>query len=168
MNRYTLTEETRALMREAWGDDLDVAIQMHEYTARTFDRDVNELALAVLARGQQSINQFRAECQCLPPLQRWTEAESCTDMQSAADQSGGGPHGNFGSCGESAQNTCPDWGSEEQIISGCLQAMWDEGPGEPFIEHGHYINMSSTQYTKVACGFYETPEGDFWAIQNFQ
>ena len=23
------------------------------------------------------INQFRWECQCLPPLQRWTEAEAC-------------------------------------------------------------------------------------------
>ncbi|MCX4244847.1 CAP domain-containing protein [Paraliomyxa miuraensis] len=112
------------------------------------------------------INQFRWECQCLPPLVRWNAAEACTDDQSAADQNGGGPHGNFGSCGENAQNTCPNWGSEQQIISGCLQAMWDEGPGEPFSAHGHYINMSSTNYTKVACGF-SSNGGGVWSNQNF-
>ncbi len=25
------------------------------------------------------INQFRADCQCLPPLERWTDGESCAD-----------------------------------------------------------------------------------------
>jgi hypothetical protein len=69
-------------------------------------------------------------------------------------------------CGESAQNTCPNWGSEEQVISGCLQAMWDEGPGEPFSAHGHYINMSSSNYSKVACGF-SSAGGGVWANQNF-
>lgn len=112
------------------------------------------------------INQFRWECQCLPPLARWTEAESCTDQQSADDQNGGGPHGNFGACGENAQNTCPNWGSEQQVISGCLQAMWDEGPGEPFSEHGHYINMSNPAYSRVACGF-SSAGGGVWSNQNF-
>lgn len=112
------------------------------------------------------INQFRWECQCLPPLQRWTEAESCTDSQSASDQASNSPHGNFGSCGESAQNTCPDWGSEQDVISGCLQMMWDEGPGEPFSEHGHYINMSSQTYTRVACGSSTSGSG-VWSNQNF-
>ena len=112
------------------------------------------------------INQFRLECQCLPPLERWTEAESCTDMQSGADQSTGIAHGNFGSCGESAQNTCPDWPTEGQVITGCLQLMWDEGPGEPFEAHGHYINMSSLDFTKVACGF-STSSNGIWSNQNF-
>lgn len=112
------------------------------------------------------INQFRWECQCLPPLARWNGAEACTDDQASADQNGGGPHGNFGSCGENAQNTCPNWGSEQQIITGCLQAMWDEGPGEPFSAHGHYINMSSMSYTKVACGFSSSGAG-VWSNQNF-
>ena len=97
---------------------------------------------------------------------RWNAAEDCTDQQSANDQNGGGPHGNFGACGENAQNTCPNWGSENQIISGCLQAMWDEGPGEPFSAHGHYINMSSTTYTRVACGFSSSGSG-VWSNQNF-
>lgn len=112
------------------------------------------------------INQFRWECQCLPPLARWTEAESCTNSQSSADQNGGGAHGNFGMCGENAQNTCPNWGSEDDVVGGCLQMMWDEGPGEPFSEHGHYINMSSTTYSKVACGFATSGQG-VWSNQNF-
>lgn len=112
------------------------------------------------------INQFRWECQCLPPLERWTEAEACTDQQSADDQSSGSAHGNFGACNEFAQNTCPDWPSREDVVVGCLQAMWDEGPGEPFVEHGHYINMSSTEYSKVACGSASGAPG-VWSNQNF-
>lgn len=112
------------------------------------------------------INQFRWECQCLPPLERWADAEACTDEQSGNDQSTGVAHDNFGACGEFAQNTCPNWGSETDVVTGCLQAMWDEGPGEPFEEHGHYINMSNPDYTKVACGFFASEAG-VWANQNF-
>jgi hypothetical protein len=112
------------------------------------------------------INQFRLECQCLPPLQRWSDAEMCTDQQSSDDQSSGSAHGNFGVCNEFAQNTCPNWPSQEDVVVGCLQAMWDEGPGEPFIEHGHYINMSSTEYSKVACGSFASASG-VWSNQNF-
>ena len=111
------------------------------------------------------INQFRWECQCLPPLARWTEAEGCSDQQSADDQAINGAHAHFGACGEVAQNTCPNWASDEQVIDGCLQMMWDEGPGEPFIEHGHYINMSSLSYSKVACG--HASNGGLWSNQNF-
>jgi hypothetical protein len=112
------------------------------------------------------INQFRWECQCLPPLARWTEAEGCTDQQSADDQAADAPHGHFPACGENAQNTCPNWGSDADVVGGCLQLMWDEGPGEPFEAHGHYINMSSTGYSKVACGFSTSPAG-VWSNQNF-
>lgn len=112
------------------------------------------------------INQFRWECQCLPPLERWKDAEGCTDNQAGKDQKSGVAHGEFGSCDESAQNTCPNWGSEEQVITGCLQAMWNEGPGEPFSAHGHYINMSNPNYTKVACGM-SNSSGGVWSNQNF-
>jgi hypothetical protein len=45
------------------------------------------------------------------------------------------------------------------MIQPCLQQMWHEGPG-PFNQgHGHYDNMSSTQYTMVACGFYTLSDG---------
>lgn len=117
------------------------------------------------------INQFRAECQCLPPLMRWTEGESCADMHAEYDSTRP-PHSGFGdricSNGGRAQNECPGWRSTSQVISGCLQAMWDEGPGEPFSAHGHYINMSNTSYSQVACGFYTTSGGQLWAVQNFQ
>jgi hypothetical protein len=46
--------------------------------------------------------------------------------------------------------------------------MWDEGPGEPYSAHGHYINMTNPSYTMVACGFYETAGGSVWSVQNFQ
>jgi hypothetical protein len=112
------------------------------------------------------INAFRAT-EGLPPYERWASAESCSDDQAGLDADAG-PHGNFGMCDESAQNTCPGWPSLSAVLDGCLQLMWDEGPGEPFSAHGHYINMSSTQYSKVACGFHTMQNGEIWASQNFK
>ena len=113
------------------------------------------------------INQLRWECQCLPPLERWHEGESCADQQAAYDAENNTSHGGFnaGICSPRgmAQNECPGWGSWPRVISGCLQMMWDEGPGQPFSEHGHYINMSNTSYTRVACG-----AGGGWFVQNFR
>lgn len=112
------------------------------------------------------INQFRWECQCLPPLERWTDGESCTDDQSKDDQDANQAHSHFPACGENAQNTCPNWNDEGHVIEGCLQMMWDEGPGDFNQGHGHYLNMSSTQYKKVACGFSNGQAGT-WSNQNF-
>ena len=117
------------------------------------------------------INQLRWECQCLPPLQRWSQAESCANEHSEYDSTRSAHSGfidNVCSPGGRAQNECPGWRSTEHVINGCLQAMWNEGPGEPFSEHGHYINMTNPSYSMVACGFYETPNGDLWSVQNFQ
>lgn len=116
----------------------------------------------------QLINQYRASIG-LPPYQKWGDAEACTDGQAENDAQMNTPHGSFGSCGEWAQNTCPGWsGTPESIIDPCLGAMWAEGPGSDFSAHGHYINMSSTTYTMVACGFYVTPEGRVWTVQDFR
>jgi hypothetical protein len=116
------------------------------------------------------INQLRWECQCLPPLQRWTEGEACAAEHAEYDSTQG-PHAGFRDdiCLPQAwaQNECPSWPSTAQIITGCLQMMWDEGPGEPYSEHGHYINMTNPSYSRVACGFY-TSAGRFWSVQNFQ
>ena len=113
------------------------------------------------------INQFRHECQCLPPLQRWTEGESCADQQALYDSQGNGAHAGFQDsvCSPrgNAQNECPSWGDWGRVNGQCLQMMWDEGPGEPFSAHGHYINMSSNNYSMVACG-----EGGGWFVQNFR
>jgi hypothetical protein len=114
------------------------------------------------------INQYRASIG-LPPYQRWTDEEACADSEAKRDAEANRPHGSFGSCGEWAQNTCPGWpGTPESMIGPCLQAMWAEGPGSDFSTHGHYINMSSTNYTRVACGFYVTPDGRVWTVQDFR
>ncbi len=115
----------------------------------------------------EKINEFRAT-EGLPPLDRWKSGESCADDEARQDAASGMAHGAFPQCEESAQNECPGWSSLDDIIDGCLQMMWDEGPGEPYSEHGHYINMSNTAYTEVACGFHTTDSDAVWAIQNFR
>lgn len=122
------------------------------------------------------INQFRRECQCLPPLQRWTAGESCADSHAMIDQQTRTAHNGFRmrQCANSGsgQNECPGWlgwGSVASTVSGCLQQMWDEGPGDFYgpPPHGHYLNMSSRSYTRVACGYF-TNGGATTAVQNFQ
>ena len=114
-----------------------------------------------------TINMYRATLG-LPAYERWTDAEGCSDDEAASDGKTGQAHGAFGQCEENAQNECPGWPTPaESMIDGCLELMWNEGPGADFSAHGHYINMSSTQYTKVACGFAEV-NGSIWAVQNFQ
>jgi hypothetical protein len=114
------------------------------------------------------INKYRATLG-LKPYAGWTSAEKCADGQSKSDSESGTAHGAFGKCGEFAQNECPGWpGPPDTMIKGCLKMMWAEGPGEPFSAHGHYINMSSTKYSSVACGFYQTPKGSWWAVQDFK
>ena len=99
-------------------------------------------------------------------------AETCTANQCQNDAASQRAHGSFGACTELAQNECPGWGGwsgdPKDVLKGCLGAMWAEGPGEPYEEHGHYINMSNTAYTMVACGFHETEGGSWWAVQNFK
>jgi hypothetical protein len=114
----------------------------------------------------ERINAFRAT-EGLPPLRRWVGAESCSDLQAKSDSETGQAHGAFGDCGERAQNECPGWRSVPSIVEGCLQAMWDERL-DPAGEQGHYRNMSSARHGEVACGFYETPQGRVWALQNFR
>lgn len=113
------------------------------------------------------INAFRAT-EGKAPYERWTDGEACADEQAQLDGESNSAHGNFGMCDENAQNTCLWRDSIDSIVQNCLQSMWDEGPGEPFSEHGHYINMSSTDYTMVACGFYQADDGRIWASQNFR
>jgi len=114
------------------------------------------------------INAFRASIG-LPPYARWDGAESCVDAQAAADAASQIPHSAFGQCGEFAQDECPGWpGPPADMIGACLQAMWNEGPGSDFHTHGHYINMSSQQYTQAACGFHVLPNGAVWATQDFR
>lgn len=108
------------------------------------------------------INAYRATVG-LAALARWTEGEGCADEEAASDAASGEFHGAFGSCGEHAQNECPDYDSTTRILELCLQMMWDEGPGG-----GHYDNMTSTDSAQVACGIHTTAEGLVWSVQNFR
>ena len=117
------------------------------------------------------INQFRLECLCLPPLERWKSAESCADRMAKYDAMKGQAHAGFkaGVCSPRgyAQNECPGYrGGVSQVLGTCLQQMWDEGD-DPGGENGHYEHMSSTRFSKVACGFYDGG-GGMWAVQNFR
>lgn len=121
-----------------------------------------------------TINQYRATLG-LPAYKRWTAEETCANGEATNDQAHPStPHWSFKQpggppCGESAQNECPGWpGPASTMIPQCLQMMWNEGPGADFSMHGHYINMSSTSYTQVACGFYTLPDGSVWAVQDFK
>ena len=105
-------------------------------------------------------------------MNRWLSGESCTDGNAEYD-SNNGVHASFYDmpCGTGAraQNECPNWPSNAHVINGCLQAMWDEGPedGNPDTVNGHYVSMATTTYTQVACGFFTTPSGRVWGVQNF-
>lgn len=114
------------------------------------------------------INQYR-DTLGLPHYKLWSGKGTCADGQAKSDQASGTAHGAFGKCGESAQNECPGWPiSKISSASGsCLDMMWAEGPGTDFQAHGHYINMSSTKYTMVACGF-SGSSGSVWAVQDFK
>jgi hypothetical protein len=119
-----------------------------------------------------AINQLRASAG-LSPLSRWTANEGCADEQAASDGESGTAHGAFGKCNELAQNECPDYRSVGDIVdtsntkTGCLALMWAEGPGSGS-GHGHYANMTSTAYTQVCCGYYTTPGGGVWSVQDFR
>jgi hypothetical protein len=104
----------------------------------------------------------------LAPYERWTDKESCANGQAKSDSETKTAHGAFSECSENAQNECPGYPSESAVIGTCLDQMWAEGPGADFKSHGHYINMSSTKYSKVACGFYATSGGNVWAVQDFR
>ena len=115
-----------------------------------------------------TINEHRASIM-LPPYERWADAEPCAAGQAKDDSGSGAAHGAFGACMELAQNECPDWnGPPADMIGKCLQQMWDEGPGTDFKTHGHFINMSSLKYKKVACGFFTLPSGKVWSVQDFR
>jgi hypothetical protein len=115
-----------------------------------------------------TINQYRQSLR-LAPVTRWLAAEPCAAGQAQSDAHAGQPHGSFGRCGELAQNVCPGWrGPPEQMTGPCLQSMWNEGPGTDYAKHGHYLNMANPRYTRVACGYHTTAQGQVWSVQDFQ
>jgi hypothetical protein len=116
------------------------------------------------------INQFRA-CVCVPPVTRYQTGEDCANQVAQYDYELASPHAGFGAgiCSPvgSAENECPGWTTPQSTVDGCLQQMFNEGPGD-YATHGHYTNMTNPTYTRAACGFYIAPTGQIvWAVQHF-
>ncbi len=65
-----------------------------------------------------------------------------------------------------AEGTCADGQAKSDSQSGTAHGAF--GKCTESSKHGHYINMSSTSYTEVACGFYQTSDGSWWAVQDFR
>jgi hypothetical protein len=104
-----------------------------------------------------------------PLTQASAADEACVDGQAQADYTAQTAHSAFGKCSEFAQDECPDWpGPPASINTGCLAAMWQEGPPPAGMDN-HWLNMSNAQYTRVACGFYLEPggSGKMWTTQDF-
>ncbi len=135
--------------------------------AATGSGDGGDALAAARAQCLQIINQDRATLNPpSPPLQEDTAEEACVDGQAQADFQANTAHSAFGKCKESAQDECPNWpGPPSSIMTKCLAAMWAEGP--PEAGDNHWLNMSNKRYKKVACGFYQTPNGKWWATQDF-
>jgi putative membrane protein len=120
----------------------------------------------------ETINTHRRSI-AMAPLASWTDSAPCFARQAGLDDASGTAHKNFGLCKEWAQNTCPGWSADTTFaarvtsMKSCIQSMWDEGPGEPYSEHGHYLNMTNSSYTKVGCGFHQK-NGSLWINMNFR
>ena len=96
------------------------------------------------------------------------QAFTCGDDEARGDSQAGRAHASFGRCKQSAQNECPGWqGPAESMVAPCIKMMFDEGPGQPYSAHGHYINMTSHAYTQVACGFSTAADGSVWMVEDF-
>jgi hypothetical protein len=130
--------------------------------------DGGDALAAARAQCVQIINQDRATLSPpSPPLQEDTAEEACVDGQAQADYQANTPHSAFRMCMESAQDECPNWsGPPSSIMTNCLAQMWAEGPPAAG-QDNHWLNMSNAKYKKVACGFYQTPTGKWWATQDF-
>jgi hypothetical protein len=130
--------------------------------------DAGDTVAAARVQCVQMINMYRATLNPpSPPLTENTPSESCVDQQAQADFTTNNAHSAFGMCSESAQDECPGWsGPPSSVMTKCLAAMWAEGP-PPAGQDNHWLNMSNAQYTQIACGFYQTPSGDWWATQDF-
>jgi hypothetical protein len=130
--------------------------------------DAGDALAAARAQCVQIINADRATLSpASAPLTEDTAEEACVDGQAKADFTANTAHSAFGNCNESAQDECPNWpGPPSAIMTKCLAQMWAEGPPAAG-QDNHWLNMSNAHYKKVACGFYQTPSGDWWATQDF-
>ena len=116
------------------------------------------------------INEYRATEDLKPLTLASEEKQTCADKQSADDLKTNEAHGHFGDCGESAQNSGPNFSGSFQknasaVAEYYLKMMWEDEKAKAekgvteYAQIGHYLNMKNTSYTKVACGIALSADG---------
>jgi hypothetical protein len=108
------------------------------------------------------LNEYRATEDLEPMTLADAEKQQCAIDQAAADMAEGAAHGHFGDCGESAQNSGPNFSTSwKSNATGAVQyyemSMWEKEKAlveqgvTDYKKIGHYLNMKNS-YSKVACG----------------
>jgi hypothetical protein len=134
-----------------------------------------------------TINGYRAT-RGLPPYQRWSANEPCVGQEAETDGTMMIAHYSFGHthmCGGYGQDECPYYASnplDSPGITECLALMWAEKDKAEcsgcdacdfpyqgctscsFEACGHFLNMKSSAFSMVACGFWTGG----WYAQDFQ
>ena len=116
------------------------------------------------------INEYRATENLKPYTLASEEKQKCADKQSADDLASNSAHGHFGDCGESAQNSGPNFSGNFQknasaVAQSYLKMMWEDEKAKvqegvtDYNQIGHYLNMKNTSFTKVACGIALSADG---------
>ena len=124
------------------------------------------------------LNEYRATENLKPMALADAQKQQCTIDQAAADMADGAAHGHFGDCGESAQNSGPNFSTSwKSNATGAVQyyemAMWEKEKAlveqgvTDYQKIGHYLNMKNS-YSKVACGIAISADGKTgWFNMNF-
>ena len=124
------------------------------------------------------LNEYRATEDLEPMTLADAEKQQCAIDQAAADMAEGAAHGHFGDCGESAQNSGPNFSTSwRSNATAAVQyyemAMWENEKAKveqgitEYQQIGHYLNMKNS-YSKVACGIAISEDGTKgWFNMNF-
>lgn len=124
------------------------------------------------------LNEYRATENLKPMALADAQKQQCAIDQAAADMADGAAHGHFGDCGESAQNSGPNFSTSwKSNATGAVQyyemAMWEKEKAlveqgvTDYQKIGHYLNMKNS-YSKVACGIAISANGKTgWFNMNF-
>ena len=124
------------------------------------------------------LNEYRATEDLEPMTLADAEKQLCAITQAAADMADNAPHGHFGDCGESAQNSGPNFSTSwRSNATAAVQyyemAMWENEKAKveqgitDYQQIGHYLNMKNS-YSKVACGIAISADGKTgWFNMNF-
>jgi hypothetical protein len=109
-----------------------------------------------------AINMQRASIG-LEPLDRWFEAERCANNQA---QDHDVPYGNFEYCFEQAQQQCMSPSTSFEVAAQSCAATWFVNLDNvtPATKFAGEDPMTSSNHSKVACGFFKELDGSGWVV----